>query len=361
MFRKFLLPLLALVGVGFAIFTVKAGNKPVPVSKPVAEPALSPFPAYVAGSGLIEAATENIAVGTHVAGVVTKVHAQVGDTVKAGAPLFQIDDRDVKADLAVREAALLSARAELEKLENQPRPEEIPLAEAKVREAQATLENNKIVLAKWQRVEDPRAVSPEELRQAKLGVEIAQAKVKQFEADLALLKAGAWGPDKDIARAKVASAQAQVDAAKTDLERLTVRAPVDGRLLQVKIRLGEYAPMGVLQEPLMLIGRTDVMHIRVDVDENEASRVRTGAKAVAYVRGNSSIMTPLEFVKIEPYIVPKRSLTGDTTERVDTRVLQVIYAFEPRDLPLYVGQQMDVYIDAPPVGTSATAPVAAAR
>lgn len=361
MFRKIFLPVLAVLGVAFAIYSVKAGNKPVPVSKPVAEPALAPFDSYVAGSGLIEAATENIAVGTHVAGVVTAVHVQVGDTVKAGEPLFQIDDRDLKAELAVREAALQSAKAELQRLENMPRPEEIPLAEARVREAQATLENAKIVLAKWARVEDPRAVGPEELRQAKLGVEIAAAKVKQFEADLALLKAGAWGPDKQIAAAKVASAEAQVEAAKTDLARLGVQAPVDGRLLQVKIRVGEYAPMGVLQAPLMLLGRTDVMHIRVDVDENEASRVRPGAAAVAYVRGNSSITTPLKFVRIEPFIVPKRSLTGDTTERVDTRVLQVVYAFEPKDLPVYVGQQMDVYVDAPPLGSTATSPVALAR
>jgi multidrug resistance efflux pump len=361
MLRKILLPILAVVGVAFAIYTVRAGNKPVPVSKPVAEPALAPFRSYVAGSGLIEASTENIAVGTHVAGVVTEVNAKVGDTVKAGDALFRIDDRDLKAELAVREAALLSARAELQKLENLPRPEEIPLAEARVREAQATLENARIVLARWQRVEDPRAVSPEELRQAKLGVEIAAARVKQFEADLTLLKAGAWEPDKQIAAAKVASAQAQVDAAKTDLERLTVRAPVDGRLLQVKIRPGEFAQVGVLQDPLMLLGRTDVMHIRVDVDENEASRVRQGAPAVAYVRGNSSITTRLEFVRIEPFIVPKRSLTGDTTERVDTRVLQVIYAFEPGNLPVYVGQQMDVYIDAPPVGATTTSPVASAR
>jgi multidrug efflux pump subunit AcrA (membrane-fusion protein) len=185
--------------------------------------------------------------------------------------------------------------------------------------------------------------------------------VKQFQADLALLKAGAWGPDKTIARARVASAQAQVESAKTNLDRLTVRAPVDGRLLQVKIRPGEFAAVGVLADPLILLGRTDVMHIRVDVDENEASRVRQGAKAVAYVRGNSSITTALDFVRVEPFIVPKRSLTGDTTERVDTRVLQVIYAFEPKDLPVYVGQQMDVYIDAPPVGSTATSPVVDAR
>ena len=111
----------------------------------------------------------------------------------------------------------------------------------------------------------------------------------------------------------------------------------------------------------MLIGRTSVLHIRVDVDENEASRVRAGARAVAYVRGNSSIMTPLDFVRIEPYIVPKRSLTGDTTERVDTRVLQVLYAFDPKGLPVYVGQQMDVYVDAPPVAGPATTPTARAQ
>ena len=357
MIRKIVLPALAVLGVVFAIYTVRAGNKPVPVSQPVAEPARSPFPTYVAGSGLIEAATENIAVGTTVPGVVTDVLVKVGDKVKLGDALFRIDDRELKAQLAVREAALLSAKAELDKLRNQPRPEEIPVAEAKVKEAQASLENAKVVLAKWQRVEDPRAVSPVELREAKLKVQIADAQVKQADADLALLKAGAWGPDKEIAAAKVASAEAQVRAARTDLDRLTVRASVDGTLLQVKVRPGEFAMAGPLAEPLMLLGRTDVLHVRVDVDENEASRIRAGADAIAYVRGNSSIKMPLKFVRIEPYIVPKRSLTGDTTERVDTRVLQVIYAFQPKDLPLYVGQQMDVYIDAPPVGTSATAPV----
>jgi len=55
----------------------------------------------------------------------------------------------------------------------------------------------------------------------------------------------------------------------------------------------------------------------------------------------------LTFDRIEPYIVPKRSLTGDNRERVDTRVLQVIYRFERPSFPLYVGQQVDVYIERP--------------
>jgi HlyD family secretion protein len=180
---------------------------------------------------------------------------------------------------------------------------------------------------------------------------VADAKLAQARAQLTLLKAGAWKPDVDVARAEVAAAEAQVQATQTELERLTVRALVHGQVLQVNIRLGEFAQAGMLQTPLMLLGDVDRLHVRVDVDENEAWRVRSEAPAMAFVRGNREINTPIQFVRTEPYIVPKRSLTGDTTERVDTRVLQILYGFDRGDLPVYVGQQMDVFIEAPPLET----------
>jgi hypothetical protein len=67
---------------------------------------------------------------------------------------------------------------------------------------------------------------------------------------------------------------------------------------------------------------------------------------VGRLRGNADLKTPLSFVRFEPFVVPKRSLTGDSTERVDTRVLQVLYKVERDDLPLFVGEQLDVFIDA---------------
>jgi HlyD family secretion protein len=70
---------------------------------------------------------------------------------------------------------------------------------------------------------------------------------------------------------------------------------------------------------------------------------------VAYLRGNRDIGADLTFYRIEPYVIPKKSLTGDSTERVDTRVLQVLYTFEPGEKPIYVGQQMDVFIETPPL------------
>lgn len=137
-----------------------------------------------------------------------------------------------------------------------------------------------------------------------------------------------------------------------------MRAPVDGEVLQVNIRLGEYATAGVLQTPLLLLGNPDRLHVRVDIDENDAWRFQNSSRAVAFVRGNRELKTPIKFERIEPYVVPKRSLTGDSTERVDTRVMQVIYSFDRGNLPVYVGQQMDVFIEAPsgpPLAAAATA------
>ncbi len=64
------------------------------------------------------------------------------------------------------------------------------------------------------------------------------------------------------------------------------------------------------------------------------------------MRGNQDFVTDLTFQYVEPYIVPKVSLTGDSSQRVDTRVLQVVYSFTPDALPAYVGQQLDVFVES---------------
>jgi multidrug efflux pump subunit AcrA (membrane-fusion protein) len=356
MIRKYVLPFLALCGVIFAIYTVIVTNRPLPAAQPVVEPALAPFPTYVAGAGIVEASTQNIAIGTPVSGLVTEVLVQIGTRVKAGDPLFKLDGRDLQAERLVRQAALQTAEEHLARLTRLPRPEELPAAEARVREAEAVLADMRTQLSMVERVTDPRAISREERSHRHFAVQTAEAKLAEARAQMALLKAGAWKHDLNIAKAEVATAQAQLQAIDINLERLTVRAPVAGDILQINIRRGEFAPAGALLTPLMLLGHTDRFHVRVDVDEQEAWRIRPQAAAVTFVRGNRALTTPLVFERIEPYIVPKRSLTGESTERVDTRVLQVLYSF-PRDaLPVYVGQQIDVFIEALPLNTMGVLP-----
>jgi HlyD family secretion protein len=163
--------------------------------------------------------------------------------------------------------------------------------------------------------------------------------------------------DVAINEAVLESAAAQVEQIKIEIERRTIRAPVTGSILQIKTRLGEFAQGGVLATPLMLLGDTKFLHVRVDIDENDAWRVRPGASALAFIRGNPDLNAPLQFERFErfePYVIPKVSLTGQSTERTDVRVLQVIYSFDPAALPVYVGQQMDVVIQAPPLAEAST-------
>ena len=119
-----------------------------------------------------------------------------------------------------------------------------------------------------------------------------------------------------------------------------------GRVLQVRLRPGEYASGGSGSPAWLSSGTVTPLHVRVDVDEHEAWRVEPDAPAVGQVRGNADLSTPMEFVRFEPYVIPKQSLTGASNERVDTRVMQAIYRIKRDDLRLFVGQQMDVFIEA---------------
>lgn len=343
MIRKYIIPLLAFAGVLFAVWTAVQSARPVPPALPVAEPPKPAFGDKISGSGIIEASSRNIAVGAHVPGIVQQVFIKVGDSAKAGTPLFSLDDRRHRADISVRREAVSGAQARLKRLREAPRPEELPAARARVKEAEAVLADARAQLEFVEGLQG--AVSREDTTRRRYALERAEAALLREKADLALLEAGTWKADIEIAEAEAALRKAELEAAQVELERLTVTAPVDGEILQVNIRPGEYAQTGPAQQSLVLLGSVDILHVRVDIDENDAWRFSPGAKAVAYLRGHSEFKTDLSFEYVEKYVVPKRSLTGESTERVDTRVLQVIYSFVRKDFPVYPGQLVDVYIE----------------
>lgn len=347
MIRKLLVPGLAVMGIVFAGYVVRTGAKPTPTVAPSTMPPESPFVDAVAGAGIVEASSRNIAVGAPVSGVVKQVMVKVGDTVKAGQALFELDDRDLRAEWAVRDASLQAAVGRLAKLEALPRPEDIPVADAKVAEAEANAQDAEHQLSLAEGIRDVRAMSNEEMARRRFAVASAKAKLAQARADAAELKAGAWEPDRVIARREIASAKALLEATETNLKRLTVCSPVDGQVLQSNVRVGEFAAAGTAGgTPLVMVGTLNPLHLRVDVDENDAWRITPSAKARAVLRGNRDIRVELKFEYIEPFIVPKRSLTGDMSERVDTRVLQVVFSFDRGERPIYIGQQMDAFVDA---------------
>lgn len=328
-YLKYLLPACALLGVVAAAAMVEEGNRTPPVTKPLFQPAEAPFPSYIFGPGIVEASTQNIAIGTPVSGIVTATYVKWGDHVRAGAPLFKIDTRDL-------DAQLLPAKAKVKEVEALRSS-----ATAGVEQARQTVAKAENHLRIGEDLSPGVSVSAEDLANRKYDVEIAKAALNSAEAQAGQVEA------------QIASAEAQVRQIEDEIKIRTVRASIAGTILQLQIFPGEYAQSGVLATPLMVLGNDTVLYVRVEIDQSDAWRFHADAPAVAYVRGNANLKTTLQYVRTDPDVVPQSLLTGDATQRTDTRVLHVIYRFEHAALSTYVGQLMDVFVQAPSLGDAA--------
>lgn len=297
------LPILAAALLTFAVMTSLA-HPERPDGKPPIPPARSPFQETVAGTGVVEPNSELVSIGPHIGGIIEAVHVRVDQRVRRGEPLFTIDRRDAQSRLAVEEARLATLRVSAEDARRQ--------------------------YDLYRTVSDARAISRDELDR------------RRFAAD--------------AADTTVAESIARIEVLKTELARLTVRAPIDGTVLRVNARIGEYATAGKTRDALIALGNVEPLHIRVELDETDLSRFSADASAYARTRGYGNATSELRFVRAEPVLAPKRSLTGDGNERVDTRVLEVIYAIDDRAFRVRVGQQMDVFVQARPPAASESLP-----
>lgn len=297
----------SLFGIFSGVRLVRAqGSKPPP-PPPVAAPARSPYTGSLAATGILEAARENVSIATSKPGLVTRVHVEVGSRVTTGQPLFQLDDREAAARLATLQSRLAAQQAAI-------------AAETALRDD---------ALDQWQRMQKllaQRVASDDEANRKRFAVQNLEARLTRAQADLAAF-------------------EAELRQAGVELDVLTIKAPRDGAILQLNLREGEYAAASPVA-PLMILGDVETLQVRADVDEQNAPQVRAGAAATAFLKGTTSDPIPLRFLRIDPFVVPKKSLTGESTERVDTRVLQIIYQLDkPANRPLYVGQQVDVFIE----------------
>src|SRR5262249_46328829 len=158
----------------------------------------------IAASGVVEARTENIAIGAALSGLVLEVHVpshRAGTPVKAGQPPFRVDDRHLKAQPRSAEAQLASAKARLSKLEQQPPREELPPSLAKVKAATANAARLQDQYERTERLIRTGAVSREDFVARQKEYHAAVHEQAKAQAEYELLKAGAWEPDLEIAKA----------------------------------------------------------------------------------------------------------------------------------------------------------------
>jgi len=286
--------LLSVAGIGIAIVTMLYDNQSNIQTRAILH-MQPPFKRYIACNGIVESRSKNISIGSAVSGVVTKVYVKSGDSVKAGDALFHIDDSVIKSKLAIAKAEVKEANSLVTKAQHQ------------------------LQILKDLKEIDPKLVTKKSylleidtLQHAKATLNLAKAKVRRVEEEL---------------------------------KHYTVNAPIDARVLQCKMGVGEYFNANN-KKTLMVLGSRE-MNIRVDINEYDVWRFKPHTRAIAFVKGHPELKVALHYEYTKPYIIPKTSLNGLNTERTDTRVLQVIYSFWENNFPLYVGEQLDLFIEVP--------------
>jgi HlyD family secretion protein len=344
--------LLALVSA--LIFSLQPAAEP-----PVFNPAANPYPKGVYANGIIESDQpqgENVNIYPEVSGPVTRVLIAEGARVRKGDPLLTIDDSVQRATAEQQRAQSEAALAMLEELKAEPRPETLDVSIAQVDNARAALKNAQDQLEKQQRSYDldPRSISREALDNARNAAKMAETNLKVVEKQYILTKAGAWSYDIANQERQYTALCKAYAASAALLAKYTISAPADGVVLSVQAAVGSYvSPQGGYDaytqgfNPLIVMGAPqDHLAVRAYIDEILVPRLADAGKidAQMFVRG-SSLRVPLTFSRVQPYVSPKIELSNGRQERVDVRVLPVIFRFEvPKAVNLYPGQLVDVYV-----------------
>ena len=351
--------IIAVAGILAGLISAYIYNRKLKVLPPVSV-SYNPYSKGIYSEGITESYQnngENINIFPEVSGRVVKIFVKEGEFVKKGTPLIKIDDSQQKYATEQIKAQAYAALALLQELKAEPRNVNLTVAASQVKYAASQVKLQKDQLGKILSAYrlNPESISKNTLDTAKDSYYEAKASYKTAIDQYKLVKAGAWIYDIRNQEALYASLMKSYKSSESLLNKYILKAPVSGNILLIKTAAGDYiSPQGSYgtytqsYEPVIVMGEgsADVMEVKCYIDEILVSKLPQGSrmKAVLFVRG-SNVKIPLEFVRVEPYIVPKIELSNQRTEKVDVRVLPVVFKFKkPGNLNLYPGELVDVYI-----------------
>lgn len=350
---------LAVVGTLLAVTSAVIASLPKTTLPPAFEPASNPYEHGIYANGIVEsdlASGQNVNIYPEVQGRVTHVLVHEGQRVSAGTPLLQIDDSVQRATVAQQEQQAKAALAMLQELQSMPRRETLAVAKAQATLAEASRHAAADTYAKLKRSfdTDPRSVSRDALDSAANAFKTAEANLQVASRQYELTRAGAWVYDINNQQMQYNALQQAASASRALLDKYTATATIDGVVLAVNTATGNYvSPQGVYDSytqgysPVVVMGAPqDYLAVRCYIDEILLNRLPSPEhiQAQMQVRG-TNLKIPLQFVRKQPYVSPKIELADQRLERVDLRVLPVIFRFRNQPgAPIYPGQLVDVYV-----------------
>lgn len=301
--------------------------------------------ALIGGNGIVEPAQRETRVAAQVTALVKQVLVKEGQQVKQGDVLVQLENGVELAQLQSAEAEAVAERANLTRTLKGLRVEDRDAVNADAQAARARAELSASVAARTEQLAKSGAATPDELDRARRQAQQDGAALKANEARLRAAEAGSRGEDIAFARARVLGAEARVAQAKAQVERLSIRAPIDGEVLQVKVREGElYSFQG--SDPLVVMGDTRTLRVRMDVDERDISRVQLNATAWVTADAFGAQKFNGKVVEVGRRFGRKNVRTDDPVERNDTKILEVVIQLDSNER-LVPGQRVNSFIVAP--------------
>jgi HlyD family secretion protein len=302
-----------------------------------------PFPTYISGVGIVEPESGNINISSFFNRIVEKVDVSANEKVEKGDVLFELYHNDLLAQLRIKQQEYEKALTNLHKLQALPRDEDLTISKEVLNKAQSVLNESKAQYDMVSNLSNPHAISKEEQDKRLYGYQQAEAELKKAQSEYLKVKSGAWPPELKIAQHEVDQVKADVDAIELEIQRTYIKSPLNGTVLKINIHEGETLDPN---KTAIILGNIDELYLRVSIDQFNLMRFNPNSPAVAFRQGDHSNGFPLKFIHVDPIMVPKKYLTNDVNEKVDTHVFEIVYSIEKKDAPLIIGEQMDVYIDA---------------
>ena len=309
---------------------------------------LSPQFAPAADAGLTlygNVDIREVDLGFRVAGRLQAMHFEEGDAVAAGQLLAELDAQPLQEVLAVAEAGVLQAQAQLDRLNSGSRPQEVQQARARVAEAEAALENAELELARQQGLFDDGLNSRHALDAALARRDQSAARLRASQEALGLAVEGFRQEDIAAARAALAAALARRDQAKTQVQDAQLLAPSPGVILTRALEPGAILKVG---SPVYTLSLTETLYVRAYVSEASLGRVVPGT--AVRIRTDS---TERAFSGQVGFVSPRAEFTPKTVETPELRTdlvyrLRIVVA----DPDPSLRQGMPVTVEVPtPAGT----------
>ncbi len=301
-------------------------------------------PVRIEGIGYVEPRSEIRRLVPQIGGVIRRCQVRVGESVKQGDPLVEMEGSSQAAEVVVAAAQLELARAKAADVRSGINPLRIALEEKALERLKVRHQHSETEFGRIQRLFTAKTSTQSDLDSATNDLKQAAISVAEQEAQLHHLRQHVTDEQRRAADAEVTVAEASLARAKQSLANTTLVAPFDGTVLRWLKREGE-GVSPVSPEPVLLFGDVSRLHIRAEIDERNVTAVCAGMRAEVYGTNLRGTTSHGQVVAIEQVMGNKTVFSHSAAERMDLDVVQVIIEMDSAFVAP-IGLRVDVRLSA---------------